>query len=190
MSQKGRREFLTSAAAVAAALAACTAPARRAQAQCVSPIYDESDIVPKVAKFVSNSTFRDELITFPAGTTPTMASLTKSLVGNTLNALTVTLVTLGGPHNSITKVTVRDNPSRPSGIPTGTYDLIPLGTTPPPPFQRSPVVLTVAQAGAGSFIPDWSRILLFVIPDSKDPGGHDISEDGARSKICTHPFGM
>ena len=33
MSQNGRREFLTSAAAVAAALAACTAPARRAQAQ-------------------------------------------------------------------------------------------------------------------------------------------------------------
>ena len=84
MSQKGRREFLTSAAAVAAALAACTAPARRAQAQpaCVT-MYDEHDIVHKVAPFwCMLTTFRNQLITFPAGTTPTMANLTQHLVDN------------------------------------------------------------------------------------------------------------
>ena len=51
MSQNSRREFLTSAAAVAAALAACAAPARRAQAQTCGSIYDEAGIVDKVAPF-------------------------------------------------------------------------------------------------------------------------------------------
>ncbi|MEA2789329.1 MAG: hypothetical protein QOG73_1735, partial [Acetobacteraceae bacterium] len=64
MSQKGRREFLTSAAAAAAALAACTAPARRAQAQpACATMYDEHGIVGEVAPFVHNTAFRDQLIT-------------------------------------------------------------------------------------------------------------------------------
>jgi hypothetical protein len=181
MSQKGRREFLTSAAAVAAALAACTAPARRAQAQpaCVT-MYDEHDIVHKVAPLVHVDAFRNQLITFPAGTTPTMANLTQHLVDNTLAALAQR------PKPDITTVIVNGG----TNVPLGTYSLIPLGTTPAPPFQRSPVVLTVAQERAGSFIPDWNKILLFVIPDPKDPGGHDITEDQAHSAMCIHPFGM
>jgi hypothetical protein len=183
MSQNGRREFLTSAAAVAAALAACTAPARRAQAQHCGSIYDEQGIVPKVGRFVSDSTFRNQLITFPATITPTMANLTNNLVDNTFNALN---------DKHLTSVTVKSppNPSLPSGLPSGTYNLIPSGTT-PGPGNRWPVVLSVQQQQAGSFNPDWSKVLLFVIPDPKDPGGHDITTEAqAHSAVCIHPFGM
>jgi hypothetical protein len=193
MSQNGRREFLTSAAAAAAALAACspklggdqvTAQPAQAQPPCKT-IYDEHDIVPKVAPFVHVDAFRDQLITFPAGTTPTMANLTQNpqFVDNTLKALTVTLVALGG--QGITTVKVK----RGTNVPLGTYDLIQLGTTPAPPFKRSPVVLTVAQEMAGSFIPDWNKMLLFVIPDPK-VGGQPITGGQAHSKMCVHPFGM
>jgi hypothetical protein len=176
MSQKGRREFLTSAAAAAAALAACTAPARRAQAQpACATMYDEHGIVGKVAPFVHNTAFRDQLITFPAATTPTMANLTQQLVENTLNAL---------KGKGVTTVTV----TKGTNVPLGTYELVSWGN-PSQPGKRSPVVLTLAQEQAGSFVPDWSRILLFVIPDRLH-GGHDITTADASSKMCIHPFGM
>jgi hypothetical protein len=193
MSQNGRREFLTSAAAVAAALAACTAPARRAQAQSCKTIYDEHDIVPKVAPHVHDTVFRDKLITFPAGTSPTMNNLTHGLgptfVDRTLAALT-------DPPIQLTSVTVKNtpNPNLPPGLSSGTYDLIPLGTTPGPanPLppnhgRRSPVVLTKAQAS--SFDADWSKILMFVIPDPNpvDDSGHPTTPGNS---ICIHPFGM
>jgi hypothetical protein len=174
MSQNGRREFLTSAAAVAAALAACTAPAQPACAT----MYDEHDIVPKVAPYVHDTAFRNQLITFPATITPTMANLTQPLVANTLAALA---------GKGITTVTV----TRGTNVPLGTYNLIPLGTTPAPPFQRSPVVLSLAQymANPATFIPDWNKILLFVIPDRLH-GGHAITTAEASSGMCIHPFGM
>ena len=65
MSQNGRREFLTSAAAVAAALAACTAPARRAQAQPCGTMYYEQDIVHKVAPYLHDTDFRKQLTYIP-----------------------------------------------------------------------------------------------------------------------------
>ena len=175
MSQKGRREFLTSAGAVAAALAACAAPVRRAQAQpptCVT-MYDENDIVHKVAPLLQN--IPSGLITFPAGTPLTMDTLLHNplYVGNTLAALA------HQPKPDITTVIVK----RGTNVPLGTYKLIPLGTTPPPPFQRSPAVLTMTQAN--SFTPDWTRILMFVIPDHL---GHTPGE--AESAMCVHPFGM
>jgi hypothetical protein len=189
MSQNGRREFLTSATAVAAALAACTAPARRAQAQppaCVT-MYDEAGLVSRVAPFVHIPDFRNELITFTvprasstAVASPTMAYLNRgagsALVDSTLAALT---------SRGVTSVTV----TKSTYVPLGTYDLISSGTT-PGPGKRWPVVLTLAQERAGSFIPDWSQILLFVIPDPKGPGGHDITTSEAHAAMCVHPFGM
>jgi hypothetical protein len=178
MSQNGRREFLTSAAAVAAALAACTAPAPGTGATCVT-MYDEHDIVPKVAPYVHDTAFRNQLITFPATITPTMANLTQPLVDNTLAAL-------ARPGIGITTVTV----ARGTEVPLGTYKLIRLGTTPAPPFQRSPVVLSLAQYMANTFNPDWTKILMFVIPDPLGPGGSPISPGDATSAMCAHPFGM
>jgi hypothetical protein len=183
MSQNGRREFLTSAAAVAAALAACSAPARRAQAQpaCVT-MYDEQGIVHIVAQAVQNTAFLNQLITFPAGTTPAMANLTPQFVNNTLTALS---------NQSITTVRVK----RGTNVPLGTYDLIPLGTTPAPPFKRSPVVLSLDQyrahyEGDHAFSPDWSRILMFVIPTKDAHGNPTTTPGGAESAMCAHPFGM
>src|ERR1700760_1589908 len=175
MSQNGRREFLTSAAAVAAALAAC---AKQGVAQPCATMYDEHDIVPKVAPFVHVDAFRNQLITFPATITPTMANLTQPLVGNTLAALA---------GKGITTVTV----ARGTNVPLGTYNLIPLGGTPgnPPSGRRSPVVLSLDQYMAGTFIPDWTKILMFVIPD-KPASGPPISPGAASSAMCGHPFGM
>jgi hypothetical protein len=194
MSQNGRREFLTSAAAAAAALAACTAPARRAQAQHCATIYDEQDIVSKVAPFISNSPFRNQLITFPANIQPTMGNLNQNpqLVNNTLTALSVTLAALAGPNGQgLTTVTVKNENNLPTGLPSGTNDLIPLGTTSAPNFQRSPVVLSLQQYQAGSFNPDWSKILLFVIPDPRHPqDGQPVIPREAVSAMCAHPFGM
>jgi hypothetical protein len=186
MSQNGRREFLTSAAAVAAALAACTAPARRAQAQACGAMYKEQDIVSKVAPYVHDTVFRKELITFtapgPTGASPTMANLTQKLVDKTLAALT---------GKGVTTVIVLNTTNLPPGtnLPLGEYELVSWETT-PGPGKRWPVVLTLTQEAAGSFKPDWSKILLFVIPDPKGSGGQDITTAGARSKMCTHPFGM
>jgi hypothetical protein len=178
MSQNGRREFLTSAAAVAAALAACTAPARRAQAQaCATTMYREADIVGKVARFVSDSTFRNQLITFDVNNAPqpTMADLTPGLVDKTLAALT---------SKSVTSVTV----TKSTYLPLGEYKLV-SGQTTPAPDKRWPVVLTMEQQAAGHFTPDWNKILLFVIPD-RTVGGHDITQAEAHSAMCAHPFGM
>jgi hypothetical protein len=185
MSQNGRREFLTSAAAVAAALAACTAPARRAQAQqTCATIYDEHDIVPKVASSVHLDSFQDGVITFPATTTPTMAALDPGFVDRTL-------ATLKPVH--LTSVTVKNtpNPNLPPGLSPGTYDLVPLSQS-GPPGKRSPVVLSLSQYNAyygGDFKPDWNKILVFVIPN-RVHGGHPATPDEANSDICIHPFGM
>src|ERR1700744_6696333 len=97
MSQNSRRGFLTSAAAVAAALAACAAPGRRAQAQACATIYDEGDIVHKIAPYLGD--IQNDLITFPVGTSSlSMTNLLQNpqFVNNTLKALTVTLPALGG----------------------------------------------------------------------------------------------
>src|ERR1700722_7523572 len=145
MSQKGRREFLTSAAAVAAALAACTAPARRAQAQPPPPcktMYDENDIVPKVAHFLApgtHTTFRQDVITFtnpPVSDNPQWSDLTQPLADHTWQILM---------NNHITTVKVKrgTNPN----IPVGEYELVSWGTPPAnpdptlnKPGKRSPVV--------------------------------------------------
>lgn len=189
MSQNGRREFLTSAAAVAAALAACTAPARRAQAQqTCATIYDEHDIVPKVASSVHLDSFQDGVITFPATITPTMDNLK-----NNPQFVDNTLATLKAPPIQLTSVTVKNtpNPNLPPGLSSGTYDLVPLSQS-GPPWKRSPVVLSLNQYNAhygGDFKPDWNKILVFVIPD-RVHGGHPTTPGEANSDICLHPFGM
>jgi hypothetical protein len=188
MSQNSRREFLTSAAAVAAALAACTAPARRAQAQppACKTIYDEHDIVPKVASSVHLDSFQDGVITFPATITPTMATLDPGFVDRTL-------ATLKAPPIQLTSVTVKNLPipSLPPGLSSGTYDLVPLSQS-GPPWKRSPVVLSLDQYNAhygSDFKPDWNKILVFVIPN-RVHGGHPTTPGEANSDICIHPFGM
>jgi hypothetical protein len=183
MSQNGRREFLTSAAAVAAALAACAAPVRRAQAQAgatCGSIYDESKIVPKVAKFVHLDAFQKQLITFPAGTPLTMENLIHNpdFVDRTLKALN---------DKGLTSVTVKSPPPPlPPGLSSGTYGLVSLSAA--GSSNRSPVVLTKAQEAFADSA-DWSKILVFVIPD-RVHDGHDITEDEVKSDICIHTFGM
>jgi hypothetical protein len=196
MSQNGRREFLTSAAAVAAALAACTAPARRAQAQppTCKTMYDENDIVPKVAHLLapgSHTTFRQDVLTFtnpPVSNNPKWTDLTPPLADHTLGILMT---------NGIPTVTVKRGNSK---VPVGEYQLVSWGTppvdadplsTPPKIGKRSPVVLTIDQEKAGGFTSsmDLKKILLFVIPDPK-VGGHDSTEDEAKSAMCVHPYGM
>jgi hypothetical protein len=192
MSQKGRREFLTSAAAVAAALAACTAPARRAQAACGS-IYDEAGIVKKVAPLVHDIAFQNNLLTFPANNLqPTWDDLYQNLqlVDDTWQTLN---------HHQITTVTVKNPPPNlPLGLPPGMYDLIPSNkkpvdpqSQPPQHGKRWPVVLTLEQQQTGSFNPpDWTQILLFVIPHPRDRQGQPISTDDATAAMCVHPYGM
>src|ERR1700731_1292107 len=91
MSQNGRREFLTSAAAVAAALAACTAPARRAQAQpaCDTPMYDEQGLVNVCAQLIhGDPTFLPALVTFGVDNpSPKMTDLNQTVVQGTLGAI-------------------------------------------------------------------------------------------------------
>jgi hypothetical protein len=186
MSQNGRREFLTSAAAVAAALAACVAPARRALAQgfCGTTYYEQG-IVHIVAQHLHDANFLKNILTFPDGVTADIANLTPQFVKNTLDYLN----SIG-----ITTVTVRDS----TYVPKGKYELvelIPSGTTPvnPQPPQlgkRSPVVLSLDQYKAQSFNPDWNRMLLFVLP-MKDAHGNPVTTPGdAESAMCAHPFGM
>jgi len=180
MSQNGRREFLTSAAAVAAALAACTAPARRAQAQpACATMYDEAGIVSKVAPLVHDTVFENNLLTFPADNLqPKWNDLIQNpqLVDDTWQTL---------KHRQITTVTV----VRGTNVPLGTYDLIPSGTT-PGSLKRWPVVLTLEQERTGSFNPDWNKILLFVIPHPRDYQGQPTSTGDAKAAMCVHPFGM
>jgi hypothetical protein len=180
MSQNGRREFLTSAAAVAAALAACAAPARRAQAQpACATMYDEHDIVSKVAPLVHDVAFQNDLLTFaPSNLQPTWAELNQNLqlVDDTWQTL---------KNHQITTATV----VRGTYVPLGTYDLIPSATM-PGSLKRWPVVLTLEQERAGSFTPDWSQILLFVIPHPRDHYGQPTRRDDAQAEMCVHPFGM
>jgi hypothetical protein len=182
MSQNGRREFLTSAAAVAAALAACTAPGRRAQAQSCGSIYDEAGIVGKVAPLVHDITFQNNLLTFDANNLqPTAEYLDKypQIVDDTWQTL---------KHHQITTVKVLNAPPG-TNLPLGTYDLIPSNTT-PGSLKRWPVVLTLEQERAGSFKPDWSQILLFVIPNPRDHQGQPVITGDAHAEMCVHPFGM
>jgi hypothetical protein len=187
MSQNGRREFLTSAGAVAAALAACAAPVRRAQAQApCGSIYKEGDIVSKVAPDLGGPNglaFRNKLITIPDTiTAPAMANLTPDAVKQTFDALqgkTVTSVTVKSPLP----------PGTPPGPSPGMYTLVSGDTTPGPSNTRWPVVLTMKQRTDGFTSADWNKILLFVIPDQK-VGGHDITEAEAHTAMCVHPFGM
>jgi hypothetical protein len=185
MSQNGRREFLTSAAAVAAALAACAAPARRAQAQPAScgSIYEERDIVSKVAPSLGpgDDSLRNQLISFPDGTTPNIANLTAAAVTRTFNALN---------GKNVTSVTVKSPPpALPPGPSPGSYTLISGDTTPGPNNTRWPVVLTVHQPTGGFTIADWNKILLFVIPEQHpvDDSGHPTNP---HNWMCVHPFGM
>jgi hypothetical protein len=208
MSQNGRREFLTSAAA-AAALAACTAPVRRAQAAAVAPcgcMYDEGGLVSACALHFHDPGFLPKLVTFSVPS-PTTAGLTPSLVAKTLDAMNNIM------HVSMVRVKANDgslalggamSPPDPLDLPLGFYELIPLGGPPgnPPspddpakPGRRSPVVLSLAQymaissptAPAGAFRPDWKTMLMFVVPDRV---GASPSPGGAFSAMCAHPFGM
>jgi hypothetical protein len=183
MSQNGRREFLTSAAAVAAALAACAAPARRAQAACGS-IYDEAGIVNKVAPSLGpgDDSLRNQLISFPDGTTPNLANLTKAAVTRTFEALKA-------PPIQLTSVTVKSPPpALPPGPSPGSYTLV-SGDTTPGPNTRWPVVLTVHQPTGGFTIADWDKILLFVIPEQNPVDGHG-NHSTPHDWMCVHPFGM
>jgi hypothetical protein len=185
MSQNGRREFLTSAAAVAAALAACAAPVRRAQAACGS-IYEEGDIVSKVAPYLGGPAglaFRKQLITLDDTTfpSPKMGDLTPDAVKRTFDALT---------SKSVTSVTVKSPlpSSLPPGPSPGMYTLV-SGDTTPGPGTRWPVVLTVKQPVGNFTSADWNKILLFVIPepDPVDDHGHPTNP---HDWMCVHPFGM
>jgi hypothetical protein len=101
-----------------------------------------------------------------------------------------TLATLARPHPNITTVTVVRQINGPPATPAkGTYTLIP-STTTPGPLTRWPVVLTLEQERAGYFTPDWSRILLFVIPHPRDYHGNNQSNSDAQAVMCVHPFGM
>jgi hypothetical protein len=94
----------------------------------------------------------------------------------------------------------------PADLPLGYYKLIPLGGTPgnpqspndsTKPGSRSPVVLSLAQykvisssaAPPTAFRPDWTKMLMFVVPDKVGPAG-PISPGDAFSAMCAHPFGM
>jgi hypothetical protein len=184
MSQNGRREFLTSAGAVAAALAACAAPVRRAQAAPCGSIYDEAGIVSKVAPLVHDIAFQNNLLTFPADNLqPTMNDINqnKSLVDDTWQTL---------KHHQITTVkVVRQINGTPATPAPDTYTLIP-STTTPGTLTRWPVVLTLEQQQTGSFVPDWNQILLFVIPHPRDYQGQPTITGDAKAEMCVHPFGM
>jgi hypothetical protein len=205
MSQNGRREFLTSAAAAAAALAACTAPVRRAQAASAvcGCMYDEGGLVSECAKHFNNPGFLSKLVTFDVVTvpSPTMAGVTLPLVKQTLDTMNNIM------HVSVVRVRANDSslalggslaPPSESDLPLGFYELVSWGTPltnpssptdPDHPGKRSPVVLSLAQYMAGTFIPDWTKILMFVIPD-KPASGPPISPGAAFSAMCAHPFGM
>jgi hypothetical protein len=196
MSQNGRREFLTSAAAVAAALAAC---AKQEVAQACGTMYDEHGIVSACAQHFSDPNFLPALATFNVFNipSPTMADLTQQRVAQTLgtinNIMHVSTVTVkkndgslhGPPSNFLPTAT---------DLPLGSYNLIPWNPqSPTQPGSRSPVVLSLRQymvltsfpPPPNPFIPDWTKMLMFVVPDPVSPGGPSPG-----NAMCAHPFGM
>jgi hypothetical protein len=209
MSQNGRREFLTSAAAAAAALAACSpklggdqVSAQPAHGPC-GAMYDEQGIVHNVAPHLHDAVFRQNLLTFDpiAIPSPTMADLTQPRVAqtlSTLNSVMISTVTVtkndGSVHGPPPNILPTAFIPTPTALPLGSYNLIPWNPlSPTQPGSRSPVVLSLAQYMAitssppppSPLIPDWTRMLMFVIPVAGGPGGPDPGD-----AMCAHPFGM